>query len=121
MKDITIHITPHGIQLRPSVRNFVERKISGLSRVAGDMVGAEIVLRGKRGAASLFSASARVALPGRDLQGNATHASLYGAIDQLVSRLARLARKRKTRMISAFRRPGKKRQRLHRAWSALNP
>lgn len=86
----------------------MERKVSALSRVAGDMLAAEVVLRGKRGAAHLFSASARVALPGRDLQGNATHQSLHGAIDQLVSRLARLARKRKTRLISAFRRPTKK-------------
>jgi len=108
MKNVPIHITPHGIQLRPALRSFIEKKISALSRVAGDMLAAEIVLRGKRGAAHLFSVSARVALPGRDLQGNATHASLYGAIDQLVSRLARLARKRKTRLISAFRRPGKK-------------
>lgn len=72
------------------------------------MLAAEIVLRGKRGTAHLFSVSARIALPGRDLQGNATHASLYSAIDQLVARLGRLARKRKTRLVSAFRRPTKR-------------
>lgn len=108
MKKVSVHITPHNVQLSPRSRNFIETKISALSRFAGDMLGAEIVLRGKRGAEQLFSVSARVALPGRDLQGNAKHPNLYGAIDQLVARLARLARKRKTRLVSAFRRPAKK-------------
>ena len=108
MKVVPIHITPHGLQLNARLRNVIERKISALSRVAGDMLAAEIVLRGKKGAAQLFSVSARIALPGRDLQGNATHANPYGAINQVVARLARLARKRKTRVVSAFRRPAKK-------------
>ena len=108
MKNMPVHITPHNVGLSPRSRNLIETKISALSRFAGDMLGAEIVLRGKRGAAQLFSVSARVALPGRDLQGNARHANLHGAIDQLVARLARLARKRKTRLVSAFRRPSKK-------------
>lgn len=108
MKAVPIHVTPHGLQLSARLRSAIERKISALSRVAGDMLAAEIVLRGKRGAAQLFSVSARIALPGRDLQGNATHANPYGAINQVVARLARLARKRKTRVVSAFRRPAKR-------------
>ena len=108
MKNMSIHITPHDVDLSPTLQKFIERKMSALSRFAQDMLGAEVVLRGQRGAAKLFSVSARVALPGRDLQGNAIHADPYGAIDKLVARLARIARKRKTRLISAFRRPGKK-------------
>jgi len=112
MKYLPIHITPHGLHLSPALREFVQAKISALSRFARDIVGAEVVLRGKSGAAHLFSVSARLALPGRDVQGNATHANLYSAIDRLVSRLARLSRKRKTRLARTVRRPLKTRESL---------
>ncbi len=78
--------------------------MSGLSRFAGDMLTAEIILRGKAGTPHLFSISARLALPGRDIHGNAVHHNLYTAIDQLVAKLARLARKRKTRLAKKFKR-----------------
>jgi ribosomal subunit interface protein len=118
-KNVPIHITPHGLRLNPSLRCFVETKVSALSRFASDMLAAEIVLRGKRGATQLFSVSARVALPGRDLRASATHANPYGAIHQLVARLARLARKRKTRFSRAFRRPSKKQVKPWLGWSTL--
>jgi len=108
MNKLPIHITPHNVRLSPRLLAFIDRKVLPLSRIANDILSAEIVLREKRGAAQLFSVSARLALPGHDLQGSATHRNLYGAIDQLVSRLARLARKRKTRLVNAFRRPSKK-------------
>jgi ribosomal subunit interface protein len=117
MKNLPIHITPHNLRLSPGLRSFIQKKVSALSRFGGDMLGAEMALRGKSGAAHLFSVSARVSLPGRDLQGNATHRNLYGAINQLVARLARLARKRKTRLVRAFRRPAKKRV---KPWPARN-
>jgi len=78
--------------------------MSALSRFAGDMLAAEIILRGKSNAPHLFSLSARLALPGRDIQGNAVHENLYTAIDQLVAKLARLSRKRKTRLAKKFKR-----------------
>ena len=109
MKDLPIHITSHALELSPALRDFIQMKISGLSRFAGDILSAELVLRGTSGATHLFSVSARLALPGRDLQGNATHENLYSAIDQIVARLARLSRKRKTRLANTLRRPGKKR------------
>ena len=104
MKNPPIHVTPHDLHLSPAVNDFIRIKICGLSRFAGDIVAAEVVLRGKSGAAHLFSVSGRLALPGRDVHANATHADLYGAINQLVARLARLSRKRKTRLGKLFRR-----------------
>jgi putative sigma-54 modulation protein len=109
MKNPPIHVTPHDLQLGPALQDFIRVKICSLSRFAGDIIGAEIVLRGKSGAAHLFSVSARLALPGRDVQANATHPDIYGAVNQLVARLARLSRKRKTRLGNLFRRSGKKR------------
>jgi ribosomal subunit interface protein len=97
MNALPIHITPHGIVLSSALRKFIKNKISRLSRFAGDILSAEVVLREKAGATGLFSVSARLALPGRDVHGNAVHENFYAAINQLVARLARLSRKRKTR------------------------
>src|SRR4029434_9120894 len=104
MTNPPIHITAHNLTLSPALQQFIRRKMSGLSRFAGDMLAAEIILRGKSGAPDLFSLSARLALPGRDVQGNAVHENLYAAIDQLVAKLARLSRKRKTRLAKKFKR-----------------
>ncbi len=104
MTNAPIHITPHNLTLSPALQEFIRRKLAALSRFAGDMLAAEIILRGKSDAPHLFSLSARLALPGRDIQGNAAHENLYAAIDQLVAKLARLSRKRKTRLAKKFKR-----------------
>jgi ribosomal subunit interface protein len=107
MNNIPIHIMPHGIELSFALRKFIEKRISGLSRFAGDILSAEVVLREKSGATGLFSVRARLALPGRDVHGNAVHENFYAAINQLVARLARLSRKRKTRFEKEIRRAGR--------------
>jgi ribosomal subunit interface protein len=109
MKKPPIHITPHDLQLSPGINDFIRIKLSGLSRFAGDIVAAEVVLRGKSGAAHLFSVTSRLSLPGRDVHATATGVDLYAAINQLVARLARLSRKRKTRLGKLFRRTGESR------------
>jgi ribosomal subunit interface protein len=98
---------PHGIELSFALRKFIEKKVSGLPRFAGNILSAEVVLREKSGANGLFSVSARLALPGRDVHGNAVHENFYSAINQLVARLARLSRKRKTRFEKRIRRAGR--------------
>lgn len=107
MNALPIHIMPHGIELSFTLRKFIERKISRLSLFAGDILSAEVVLREKSGATGLFSVSARLALPGRDVHANAVHVNFYAAINQLVARLARLSRKRKTRFEKSKRRAGR--------------
>jgi putative sigma-54 modulation protein len=109
MKNPPIHVTPHHLHLSPALNDFIRIKVCGLSRFAGDIVAAEVVLRGQSGVDQSFSVSGRLALPGRDVHAHATHADLYGAINRLVARLARLSRKRKTRLGNLFRRPGRKR------------
>jgi ribosomal subunit interface protein len=107
MNDLPVHIMSHGIELSFALRNFIEKKISRLSRFAGDILSAEVVLHEKSGSNGLFSVSARLALPGRDVHGNAVHENFYAAINQLVARLARLSRKRKTRFEKRIRRAGR--------------
>jgi ribosomal subunit interface protein len=120
MKNVTVHITPHNVKLSRRLREFVRRKITGLSRFSADLLSAEVVVRGPSGTAPLFSVSSRLALPGRDVQANAAHPNLYGAINKVAARLARLSRKRKTRLTRTVRQRGKKRaKRLPDASSLL--
>jgi ribosomal subunit interface protein len=107
MNALPIHITPHGIELSLALRKFIEKKVSRVSRFAGDILSAEVVLREKSDRNGVFSVSARLALPGRDVHANAVHVNFYAAINQLVARLARLSRKRKTRFEKRKRRAGR--------------
>jgi ribosomal subunit interface protein len=109
MKTVPLHITPHHLKVSDALREFVRIKISALARFAGDILSAEVVLRGPSGASHHYSVSGRLALPGRDIQGGASHPSIHGAVNLLVARLARLSRKRKTRLSQIVRRPAKKR------------
>lgn len=98
--NLPIHITPHHLQLSPALQSFVHEKLADVPRLAPDALSAEVVLRRHHGTSEgqQYSASARVALPGRDIHGKARHADIYSAIVKLSSRLARRSRKRKTRM-----------------------
>lgn len=104
MTNPPIHITPHDVRLTPALREFIANKISALSRFAGDILSADVVVRGMSGAEHRFSISARLALPGHDIQGQAVNTNLYAAIGQLVARLARRSRKRKTRFVKTPKR-----------------
>lgn len=97
---LPIHITPHHLRLSPTLRAFVHRKLAKVPRFASDVLATDIVLRRHHGTADgkLFSASARLALAGRDIHASASHADLYTAIVKLVAKLARRSRKRKTRL-----------------------
>lgn len=97
---LPIHITPHHLRLSPTLRSFVHRKLAKVPRFASDVLAADIVLRRHHGTTDgkRFSASARLALAGRDIHASASHPDLYTAIVKLVARLARRSRKRKTRL-----------------------
>jgi ribosomal subunit interface protein len=107
MTNLPIHITTHHLSLTDALRRFAWEKIRPVIRFANDALSAEIVLRRHGGAATRFSASARLALPGRDIHGRAEHSNLYVAIGKLVAILGRLARKRKTRLAKRFEHPGR--------------
>jgi len=109
-----IHITPHHLTLSPSLTRWVSDRLGDLSRIAGDILIADVVLRGHHNTCKgkLFSASARIALPGRDLHAVSTHADLYAAITELRNLLRRSLRKRKTaigkrKIRAASGRPGR--------------
>jgi ribosomal subunit interface protein len=82
-----------------------EKKISSMSRFANNALAADVVLGRHAGAKERFSASARLALPARDIHGRAFASNLYAAIRKLVGKLARLSRKRKTRLAKTFEHP----------------
>jgi putative sigma-54 modulation protein len=104
MTTLPIHITTHHLSLSDPLRRFTRTKLTPITRFANDALAAEIVLRRHGGAATRFSASARLALPGRDVHGRATDPDLYVAIGLLVAKLSRRLRKRKTRLAKSFAR-----------------
>ena len=107
MTNLPIHITTHHLSMSNALRRFAREKISSVSRFANDALAADVVLRRHAGAKQRFSASARLALPGRDIHGRAVASNLYAAIGKLVGKLARLSRKRKTRLAKTFDHPGR--------------
>lgn len=102
MTNLPIHITTHHLSLSDPLRRFARKKIAPLARFANDALAAEIVLRQHNGAVKRFSASARLALPGRDVHGRGIDENLYVAIGKLVAALGRRLRKRKTRLAKKF-------------------
>jgi putative sigma-54 modulation protein len=107
MTNLPIHITTHHLSLSDSLRRFLRKKITPLTRFANDTIAAEIGLRRHGGAQTRFSATARLSLPGPDVRGRAVDPDLYAAIGKLVAKLGRLLRKRKTRLARAFKHPGR--------------
>jgi ribosomal subunit interface protein len=107
MTNLPIHITTHHLSMSNALRRFAREKISSVCRFANDALAADVVLRRHVGAKERFSASARLALPGRDIHGRAVASNLYAAIGKLVGRLARLSRKRTTRLAKTFEHPGR--------------
>jgi ribosomal subunit interface protein len=107
MTNLPIHITTHHLSMSNALRRFAREKISSVCRFANDALAADVVLRRHGGAKERFSASARLALPGRDIHGRAVAGNLYAAIGKLVAKLARLSRKRKTRLAKTFDHPGR--------------
>jgi len=107
MTNLPIHITTHHLSASNALYRFAREKISSVCRFANDALAADVVLRRHGGAKQRFSASARLALPGRDIHGRAVAGNLYAAIGKLVAKLARLARKRKTRLAKTFDHPGR--------------
>lgn len=89
--NMPVNITPHDLVLSLALIAKVEDEIGSLKRIAGDAVGAEVVLRLNHGKAlgNLFSASAKLSLPSGDIHANATHSNLNKAIEKVGKRLAR--------------------------------
>jgi ribosomal subunit interface protein len=107
MTNLPIHITTHHLTASNALDRFAREKISSVCRFANDALAADVVLRRHGGAKERFSASVRLALPGRDIHGRAVAGNLYAAIGKLAAKLARLSRKRKTRLAKTFEHPGR--------------
>jgi ribosomal subunit interface protein len=106
MTKLPIHIIAHHLVIDDALRGFVLKKVGGLRRFTNDALAAEVVLRRDAERAIRFSAVARVSLPGRDLNARADSTNIYSAIQRLVLKLVRLARKRKTRLLKSTSRAG---------------
>ena len=94
-----IHLVSHHLQLTEPIQACVETKIAALAEISAHVQSADVILSQDKGInpTRRFTISARLAMPGKDIQASNTGADLYAVIDGLQSKLARRLRKRKTR------------------------
>ncbi len=105
-----IHLIPRQFQLTNAIENFTAEKLAALEEIACDVQSADVVLAHDVGVnrARRFTASVRLALPGKDVHASDTGPDLYVAIGSVQRKLARRLRKRKARFAV-------RRQKLQRA------
>lgn len=95
-----IHLTPRHVRLTEAMEQQTVEKLSALTEITGNLVGAHVVLAVDPAAnpATRFTVSARLAVAGPDIHAEEHAHDLYVALDAVAAKLARQLRKRKTRL-----------------------
>lgn len=94
-----IHMSPRHLTLTAAIYSFVAEKVLHLESMSGEILAAHVVLihDGPK-SDKTYSVKVHLAVPGPDLHAEECDGDLYAAIDKVVDKLARLLRKRKTRL-----------------------
>jgi putative sigma-54 modulation protein len=98
-----VHITARHLKLTGAIYSHVAEKISHLEHLAGDIIGAHVVLwhDENKNPSRAFCVKAHLAVPGPDIHVEEYSNDLYAAIDALTLKVERQLRKRKTRRVVA--------------------
>lgn len=117
---MNIHLNLHQFKLTDSIRAFAISKISRLSSFDPEVQSADVTLAHDYGAGpeEKFSATVRLALPGKDVHATDTRHDLYAAINAVRDKLARQLRKRKTRLTQMRRQKRQRRLANERSFGA---
>lgn len=96
-----IQLTPGNVRSTAALRVFVAEKLDRLTKMVGDILSARVVFnRAKTAEAGAeFRVKVRLAVRGKDIFASDRDGNLYAAIDKVTAKLARLLRKRKTRLL----------------------
>jgi putative sigma-54 modulation protein len=87
--------------LTAAIHAYVAEKVGHLEELAERVLAAHVVLilDEKKNPKQSFCVKVHLALPGPDLYAQAVGGDLYAAIDDVVAKLARQVRKRKTKLV----------------------
>ncbi len=81
-----IRITGRGVELTPAIEEYVNKKISGLSKFFADIVRVDVVVGMEtrhHAKGDIFYAEGKIEIPKNDVFVNQKAESLYAAIDAL--------------------------------------
>lgn len=87
--------------LTAAIHQFVAEKLAPLETQLDSIIAAHVVLLNNEAQVDSFTVKVHLAIPGSDLHAQQTEANLYTAIDKVVTKLHRLIRKRKTRLVKS--------------------
>src|ERR687889_2868017 len=94
-----IHVSPRHLQLTAAIHQAVAAQIGSLEHYGEDILGAHVVLVASTAEApARFRVKVHLALPGPDIFAEDSESDLYAALEQVVAKVARQLRKRKTAM-----------------------
>ncbi len=99
-----IHVSPRHLKLTAAIHGYVAEKVEHLEHLAGEIVGAHVVLMHDETATKAYGVKVHLAVPGPDIHAEDKENDLYAAIDKVVDKLARQLRKRKTRLTDKTKR-----------------
>lgn len=107
-------ITGRGIQLTEAIKDYVEKKISGLDKFFDGIIRADVIVgmeshHHQKG--EVFLAECKLEIPGKDLFASKKEKTLYKAVDKVRDYLEGEMKKMKVKL----RKNDKKDQRLKRA------
>ncbi len=98
-----IHLSPRHLTLTAAIHAYVAEKMSHIEHLSAHVIAAHVVLlqdESKTGVKK-FIAKVHLAVSGPDIYAEASRPDLYAAVDEVVAKITRMIRKRKTRMTIA--------------------
>ncbi|QQY08290.1 MAG: ribosome-associated translation inhibitor RaiA [Candidatus Xiphinematobacter sp.] len=93
-----IHLSPRHLVLTAAIHSYVANKISHLEEMTEQILAAHVVLLHDETRTKKYVIKVHLAIPGPDIYAEDAEDDLYAAIDKVSTKLARLLRKRKTRI-----------------------
>ncbi|ALJ56306.1 Light-repressed protein A [Candidatus Xiphinematobacter sp. Idaho Grape] len=98
MRFMHIHLSPRHLVLTAAIHSYVANKISHLEEMTEQILAAHVVLLHDETRTKKYVIKVHLAIPGPDIYAEDAEDDLYAAIDKVSTKLARLLRKRKTKI-----------------------
>ncbi len=100
-----IHLSPRHVRLTAAIHRHVAAKVEHLEEYTSEIVAAHIVLIHDETARpkDAYTVKVHLAIPGPDINAEASSMELYAAVDDVLDKVTRQLRKRKTRRTDKVR------------------
>jgi putative sigma-54 modulation protein len=92
---MNLHLTGHHLEITPSLREYIESKLSKVSNHFDHMIDVKVTLTVEK---LVQKVEATIHVPGNDLHAESSDENMYSAIDLLADKLDRQVLKYKEKM-----------------------